>query len=90
MNRAAPTKPHEAGGAADGVPHAAQNLAPGASSTPQFVQCATVGTRPVPQFWQNFAPAGFPVWQAEHVTPGGALSGCEGGTGGDPAGGGPA
>jgi hypothetical protein len=85
-----PADVHRPGGGAAEVPQAAQNLAPGANSTPQFVQWVVAATSPVPQFWQNLAPVGLPVWQAAQVTPGGAVNGCDGGCGAEPAGGGPA
>jgi hypothetical protein len=56
--------PGQAGGAAVGVPHSAQNFAAEERLALQFVQCLDVG---VPHSAQNFDPAGIWFWQLEHA-----------------------
>src|SRR3954466_2854665 len=63
---------YELAGAATGVPHEAQNLAPSASSSPQLAQFCVGGVMAVPQDEQNLAPAAFSALQLGQLDVGGA------------------
>src|SRR5215469_14709773 len=65
---------YDAAGASppDAVPQPAQNFAPGASSSPQLVQCAEATASAVPHSAQNLAPWALSAEQLGHWTVGGA------------------